>query len=258
MFIDTHAHLVYDYVNTENIIKNMRDDELEKVITIGVDYKNSILSQKLAEENENVYCAVGIHPEYASDVTDEDLDKIDELAKKNKVVAIGEIGLDYHYTQDNIDKQKEIFIKQLKIADKHGLPVCIHTRDAKEDTYEILKNNKEYLKNGGVMHCYSYDNEFAKKFIELGFYISFAGNITYKKNVSDLIKDLPLDKILVETDSPFLTPVPFRGKQNEPKMIRYTAQKIADELEMDFEDLKNILLENTYSIFRKLKRQYGL
>lgn len=254
MIIDTHSHLVYDNVKTDEILKNMQDDKLEKIVTVGVDVENSIESQKLAESNKNVYCVVGIHPEYASEATDEDIKKIDELATKNKVVGIGEIGLDYHYTQDNIEKQKDIFIKQIKIANKHGLPVCIHTRDAKEDTYEILKNNQEYLKNGGVMHCYSYDNEYAKKFIDLGFYISFAGNFTYKKNVSELIKDLPIDKIVVETDSPFLTPVPFRGKTNEPKFIHYTAQKIADELKMDLDLLEEKLLTNTYKLFKKMKR----
>lgn len=254
MIIDTHAHLIYDNVKTEEIIENMIADKLEKIIAVGVKVDDSILSQQLSEKNENIYCVVGIHPECASETTDEDIKKIDELASKDKVIGIGEIGLDYHYTQDNIEKQKDIFIKQIKLASKHNLPICIHTRDAKEDTYEILKNYKDYLKNGGVMHCYSYDNEFAKKFIELGFYISFAGNFTYKKNVSELIKDLPIDRILVETDAPFLTPVPFRGKPNEPKYVHYTAQKIADELEMDLEELEEKLLENTYRIFKRMKR----
>ena len=254
MIIDTHAHLIYDNVKTEDIIKNMKNDKLEKIIAVGVQVEDSIKSQKLAENNEDIYCVVGIHPECASETTDEDIKLIDELANKKKVIGIGEIGLDYHYTQDNIEKQKEIFIKQIKLADKHNLPICIHTRDAKEDTYEILKNHKEYLKNGGVMHCYSYDNEYAKKFIDLGFYISFAGNFTYKKNVSDLIKGLPIDKILVETDAPFLTPVPFRGKPNEPKFVHHTAQKIADELNMDVETLKKQLLENTYRLFKNMKR----
>jgi len=254
MLIDTHAHLIYENVETEKIVDNMKNDGLEKIITVGVDVENSIKSQEFAEKNKNIYCAVGIHPECASETTKEDLLKIDELANKEKVVAIGEIGLDYHYTQDNIEKQKEIFVEQLKIADKHGLPVCIHTRDAKEDTYEILKNNKKYLRHGGVMHCYSYDNEYAKKFIELGFCISFAGNFTYKKNVSELIKDLPIDKIVVETDSPFLTPVPFRGKTNEPKYVHYTAQKISDELQMDLNILEEKFLTNTYKLFKRMKR----
>lgn len=254
MIIDTHAHLIYDNVKTEEIIKNMKEDGLEKIIAVGVRVDDSIKSQELAEKNKDIYCVVGIHPECASETTDRDIEKIDELASKKKVIGIGEIGLDYHYTQDNIDKQKDIFIKQIKLADKHNLPICIHTRDAKEDTYQILKDNKKYLRNGGVMHCYSYDNEYAKKFIELGFYISFAGNFTYKKNVSDLIKDLPLDRILVETDAPFLTPVPFRGNPNEPKFVHYTAQKIADELEMDFDVLKKQLLENTYRLFKNMKR----
>ena len=254
MIIDTHAHLVYDQVKTEEIIKNLKSDGLDKVITVGIDVQNSNLSQQLAEKNKDIYCVVGIHPEEVDGVGDDDLEEIEKLATKDKVVGIGEIGLDYHYTQDNIEKQKEIFVKQIKLANKYGLPICVHTRDAKEDTYQILKENKQYLKNGGVMHCYSYDNEYAKKFIELGFYISFAGNFTYKKNVSELVKDLPVERILVETDAPFLTPVPFRGSKNEPKMVKYTAQKIAEELEMDFDEFKKIVLDNTYRLFKNMKR----
>jgi len=254
MIIDTHAHLIYDNVKTEEIIKTMSNDGLEKIIAVGVNLNDSILSQKLAHDNKDIYCVVGIHPECASETTDFDINEIDKLADKNKVIGIGEIGLDYHYTQDNIDKQKEIFIKQIKIADKHNLPICIHTRDAKEDTYQILKENKKYLNNGGVMHCYSYDIEYALKFIELGFYISFAGNFTYKKNVAELIKNIPLDRLLVETDSPFLTPVPFRGQKNEPKYVKYTLLKIAEELNMEYEELENITRENTYRLFKKMKR----
>ena len=254
MIIDTHAHLVYDNVKTEEIIRNMTTDGLKKIIAVGVKVDDSIKSQELAMNNKDVYCVVGIHPECASETTDKDLEEIDKLASKDKVIGIGEIGLDYHYTQDNIEKQKEIFVKQIKLAYKHNLPICIHTRDAKEDTYNILKENKHYLTNGGVMHCYSYDVEYAEKFIELGFYISFAGNLTYKKNVSELVKALPLERILVETDAPFLTPVPFRGTQNEPKMVKYTAQKIADELEMDYDEFEKQTIENTYRLFKKMKR----
>ena len=254
MLIDTHAHLVYDHVKTKEVIENMGNDGLEKIITVGIDVENSVDSQELAEKNKNVYCVVGIHPECASETTEEDLKKIDELASKNKVIGIGEIGLDYHYTQDNIDKQKELFIKQIKLADKHGLPICIHTRDAKEDTYQILKDHKEYLKHGGVMHCYSYDIEYAKKFVELGLYVSFAGNFTYKKYQMDIVKNIPIERILVETDAPFLAPVPFRGGINEPKLVRYTAQKIADELEMDFMEFKKQILDNTYRLFKNMKR----
>ena len=254
MIIDTHAHLIYERMNTEEIIKNMKQEGLEKIITIGTDVKDSYLCQELAEKNENIYATVGIHPEYASNVTQEDLKRIDYLANKNKIVGIGEIGLDYHYTKENIEKQKEIFLEQIKLAYKHNLPICIHSRDAKEDTYEILNKNKEYLKNSGVMHCYSYNSEDVKKFVELGLYISFAGNFTYKKYDIKSVKNIPLDKILVETDSPFLSPVPFRGEANEPKMVKYTLQKIADELEMEVEKLEKQILENTYRLFTKMKR----
>ena len=145
MIIDTHAHLIYEKMETDKIIQNMEQDGLEKILTIGVDAKDSVLGQKLAEENRNIYSVVGIHPECASDISENDLEIIDNLAQKNKVVAIGEIGLDYHYRADNIKEQKELFVKQIKLAYKHGLPICIHSRDAEEDTYNILKENKEFL-----------------------------------------------------------------------------------------------------------------
>ena len=253
MLIDTHAHLIYDNVKTEEIVKNMKEDGLEKIITIGTDVNDSVQSLELANQQKDVYCMVGIHPEYADGVTEEDINVIDKLAENKKVVGIGEIGLDYHYTQENVEKQKEVFVKQIKLAHKHSLPICIHSRDASEDTYQILLENQQYLTNGGVMHCYCYDVEYAKKFVELGFYVSFAGNYTYKKYPMEVAKNIPLDKILVETDSPFLTPVPFRGQKNEPKMVCYTAQKIADVLEMDIEQFKKQIIKNTYKLFNRMK-----
>ena len=254
MIIDTHAHLIYDTVDTDRIINNMAEDGLEKIITIGTDIKDSALSVEVANKNDNIYCMVGIHPECVDNVTEEDLEILENLATNKKVVGIGEIGLDYYYTTENKEKQKELFIRQIKLADKLNLPICIHSRDAGEDTYEILKANQHYLRNGGVMHCFCYDKDYAQKFSELGLYISFAGNYTYKKYETEVVKHIPIERILVETDSPFLTPVPFRGQKNEPKMVKFTAQKIADVLEFDVKKLKEQLLKNTYSLFKKLKR----
>ena len=253
MLIDTHAHLIYDNIKTEEIIKNMQKDGLEKIITIGTDVDDSVKSLELANINKNIFCMVGIHPEYADKVTQKDLDVIDKLAENKKVVGIGEIGLDYHYTQENIEKQKDVFIKQILIAHKHNLPICIHSRDAGEDTYNILLENKQYLKNGGVMHCYCYDEKYVKKFIELGLYISFAGNFTYKKYPVDVVKSIPKERILVETDAPFLTPVPYRGQKNQSKLVYYTAQKIADVLETDLNEFSKQTIKNTYNLFKRMK-----
>ena len=255
MIIDTHAHLIFDGVDAKQIIADMEKDGVEKIITIGTTSEDSKACVKLAEENENVYATVGFHPEYADSFKESDLEKLDNLAKHDKVVAIGEIGLDYHYTQENKQKQKEIFIKQIMLAYKHKIPICVHTRDAKEDTYEILKEYKDYLILPGVMHCFSEDKEYALKFLELGFYISFAGNITYKKSDRSFLKDIPIDKILVETDTPFLSPEPMRGRMNCPARTNLTAEKISDTLEIDADEFKKQTIENTYRVFKKMKRK---
>lgn len=254
MIIDSHAHLLSSGMDTENIIKEMSQDGLEKIINIGTTAQDSSEGVELAKNNKNVYTTVGIHPEYASSVTDEDLSVIDKLAEEEKVVAVGEIGLDYHYGDENKEKQKEVFVKQIKIAKKHNLPICIHTRSAKEDTYQILKENINSIVLPSVMHCFSEDKEYMEKFLDLGFYISFAGNITFKKSDRSFLKNIPLNKILVETDSPYLSPEPVRGRPNVPKNVNYTAQKIADILEIDVEKFKQHTLENTYNVFKKLKR----
>ena len=255
MIIDTHAHLISSGVETDKILSSMKEDGLEKIVNIGTNVKDSIGGVEVAKNNKDVYTTVGLHPEYASELTDEDLKVIDELANNEKVVAIGEIGLDYHYGAENKDQQKYFFIEQLKIAKKHNLPVCIHSRDAREDTYEILSKNKDLLVPPCVMHCFSEDREYAFKYLDLGFYISFAGNITYKKSDRSFVKDIPLDKILVETDSPYLSPEPLRGTKNVPANVKLTAQRLADLYEMDYEKFVKHTIENSYNVFKKMRKE---
>ena len=254
MLIDSHAHLEHSLLNSKEIIESMNQDGLDKIVTIGTDRETSIFACELAKENANIYATVGIHPEYVDKYNDQDLEIIDKLAGQKKVVAIGEIGLDYHYTQDNKQKQKELFVKQIKLAKKHNLPICIHTRDAKEDTYQILKENEEYIVKPSIMHCFSEDREYMLKFIELGFYISFAGNITFKKTDKNLVADVPLDKILVETDCPYLSPEPLRGRVNEPKNVHYTAQLLADLKQMDYNEFCEQVRKNTYNVYKKMNK----
>ena len=199
MVIDSHAHLEMLKGDMQNIIDNMQQDGLEKIVTIGTSSKDSKVAVKIAEKNKNVYAAVGLYPEYVDDITEKDLEIIDNLASHPKVVAVGEIGLDYHRENPNKEGQKQLLIKQIKIAKKHGLPLVIHTRSAKEDTYSVLKEYKEDIVFPSVMHCFSEDREYALKFVELGFCISFAGNITFKKSDRSFLKDIPLDRFLVET-----------------------------------------------------------
>ncbi len=246
--IDTHAHLLY-FENKEEIIENMQADGLEKIVTIGTTVENSIESIALAEKYENVFATVAIYPEYASETTDEQLKKLEEIAKHEKVVAIGEIGLDYHTSGYDKEKQIEIFKKQLEIADKLGLPFCIHCRNAAEDVFEILSENKNLINHSGLMHCYSEGKEWVQKFLSLGLYISFSGNITFKKSDRSFLRDIPLDKILVETDAPYLSPEPFRGRENQPKNVRFVIEKIANELGLSFDELENITSKNAKKFY---------
>ena len=184
---------------------------------------------------------------------EKNLNKIEELAKHKKVVAIGEIGLDFHNENFDKEKQIEILIKQIKIADKLGLPICLHCRNAGEELYKVLSDNKKYLNNSGIMHCYSEGKEWFQKFLELGLYLSFSGNITYKKSDRSFLKDIPLDKILVETDSPFLSPEPLRGRRNEPKNVRYIIDKIAFEIGVSPAEMERITTKNAKTLYFNIK-----
>ena len=170
------------------------------------------------------------------------------IAKHEKVVAIGEIGLDYHYDFDK-ESQKRLFVSQLEIADKLKIPFCIHCRDAAADVYEILSKNKHLINHSGIMHCYSEGGQWYKKFLDLGLYLSFSGNITFKKSDRSFLKDVPLNRIIVETDSPYLSPEPFRGKRNEPKMVQYVIDKIAFDVGVSSEEMKKITTENAKRVY---------
>ena len=245
--IDTHAHLLM-LENMNEIIDGMANDDMDYIVTIGTTVEDSIQSVNLAQKHEKVYATVGIYPEYSVDTTQEDLKVIEELAKNEKVVAIGEIGLDYHYNYDK-ESQKELFVKQLEIANRVGKPFCIHCRDAASDVYEILKENKHLINHSGLMHCYSEGKEWFEKFLDLGLYLSFSGNITFKKADRSFLKDIPLDRIVVETDSPYLSPEPFRGRKNEPKMVQYVIDKIAKEIEISSKELRKITTENAKKFY---------
>ena len=251
--IDAHAHLIDSKYKYQEIVDSMKQDRLEAIVTIGTGLSDSRKNIKLAGEYDAVFATVGIHPEYADSVTDEKLAAVDALAGQNKVVAIGEIGLDYHYNvnAEQIEKQKEVFVAQLGLAKKHNLPVVIHCRDAADDVLAILREYKDNLPPRIVMHCYSEGAKYAKAFEELGCFFSFTGNITYKKSERDFLKDLPKDKIMVETDAPWLAPEPLRGTTNYPKNVWLTAQKVADILEMPLEKFDKLATSNT-------KRFYNL
>lgn len=191
----------------------------------------------------------GISPNDIEDYNNENLKLIEELAKNKKVVAIGEIGLDYYWEKENKELQKEAFIKQIELANKLGKPIVIHTREAVADTIDILRN-KIQVEKKGIFHCCPLNPELIKEGVKLGFYISFSGNVTFKNAKSErAVKEVPLDKLLIETDSPYLSPEPLRGKRNDSRNVKFVAEKVSNILERDIEDIAKITYENTNKIF---------
>lgn len=228
MLFDTHVHLndpaFSDY---KKVIEEAINDGVKKMLVVGYDLESSKRAIEIAKEYPFIYASIGIHPSEANKDYKQDLKELDKLIT-NKVVAIGEIGLDYHYDGFDKDKQKDLFIKQLEIAKKHNLPISIHSRDACNDTFSILKEYKDCYKKG-VMHCYSYSLEMAYEFIKLNLYLGIGGVVTYKnaKEIKKVVENIDLNNIVLETDCPYLTPTPFRGKRNEPKFVKYVLNEIS-------------------------------
>lgn len=245
MFIDTHCHLYKSYYDDiSDIIKNSKNNGIVKFINAGCDKETN--EEVLNIKNYNIYAVIGYHPEYANEITEEDISLLEEKIINSNVVGIGEIGLDYHYDGFNKEKQIDIFEKQLLIAEKHNLPVVIHSRDAGYDTINILK--KYNVK--GVIHSFTGSFEMAKEYIKLGFYLGVNGVITFKNcKLIDVYKILGIENILLETDSPYLTPVPFRGKQNFPGNIKYIAEFICDNLDISMDKLSSITNSNVKKLF---------
>lgn len=255
MFIETHCHL--DYLKAEpleEIRKKISEAGINKVITIGVDPLNLDKVQELSKTYPEIYYTQGIHPHDAKEATDVEFEKIRSRGTEAKMVAVGEIGLDYHYNNSPQDIQKTVFEKQLQLACDLDLPVVIHTREADEDTRAILKNFSSKLKRKGVVHSFTSSLELAEFVLSQGFYIGFNGIITFKKaeNVQEVVKITPTSRILFETDSPFLTPVPHRGKENAPYYLPFVAAKIAELKNVDLERLKTEVYQNSLNCFPKL------
>ncbi|MBV6477495.1 MAG: putative metal-dependent hydrolase YcfH [Ignavibacteria bacterium] len=250
--IDTHAHLYYPELLSElkDILNRAKDNGIEKIIIPAVNLETSLHILKLTEEHEMLYCAIGIHPGDVKESSFKDIDEIEKLISHEKVVAIGETGLDYYWDKSFIEKQKEFFKLQIEIAKDKNLPIVIHTRDSTEDAINIVRENR----NGrlkGQFHCFSGSIEQLKEITELkNFYVSFCGNVTYKKNSGDdIVKACPEGKLLSETDSPFLPPVPYRGKKNEPSYIVKTLEKISEIRNDDYDKLLEKIFYNSLELF---------
>ena len=260
MIWDTHAHLD-DPVYTkdfEEVALRMKSAGISRVTNVGYDTPSSERSVKLAQDYDFIYAAIGIHPHNAAEANDEKWERLLRLAKHPKVLAWGEIGLDYYRDLSPRSIQKEVFIQQIILANEVGLPIVIHNRDAHQDVLEIVKDHPP--KYGGVFHCYSGSWEMAKVLLKQGFYLSFAGPVTYKnaRHTVEVAVHAPLDRILVETDSPYLTPEPRRGKRNEPTFVREVVQKLAEIKNLPFEDIALRTMSNAETIFYKCQENLPL
>lgn len=253
---DSHAHLDDEKFDEdrEKLIQQIKEAKVSKLISAGYSLESSKKASNLAKKYDFIYATCGISPNDIPQTEEElwiMLNEIEEITKESKkIVAIGEIGLDYYWNKDNSELQKLAFIKQIELANKLKLPIVIHTREAVMDTIQILKQNEVTLK--GVFHCCPLNRELVKEALKLGFYISFAGPITFKnsKNADEIIRMVPDEKMLIETDSPYLSPEPLRGRRNDSRNVKYMAQKIADVKNMELEQVAKITYENAERIFK--------
>jgi len=250
--IDTHAHLDFPQYDKDRdkIIEQAFSSGLEAIVNIGVDLESSEKSIKLAEKYKNIYATVGFHPHDASKLTGEAFRKLEKLASHPKVVAIGEVGLDFYRNLSPEDVQIRAFKEQIELAKKLKLPIVVHIRNAYKKALEILQENATGLP--GVLHCFSGDENEAKETLRLGFYLSFNGTLTYKNSRSaELVKKIPLSSILAETDCPYLTPEPLRGKRNEPKLVRLVVEKVVQlSGSHTFKEIDEIFTQNAKKLFR--------
>lgn len=248
MYIDSHCHLSKEYYeDLDEIINKAKENDVKTLIISGCDKKGIIEAIETVDKYENIYATLGFHPSEVDTTTDEDLIWLKNIIKENKnIIAVGEIGLDYYWVKDNKEKQRNLFRKQLDIATRLNLPVIIHSREATQETYDILK---EYnLK--GIIHCYSGSLEMAKEYIKLGYKIGIGGVVTFKNtNLVDVVKEIDLKDITLETDSPYLAPTPYRGKQNSPEYIPLIAKKIAEIKGIQKEEVGEITTNNIKELF---------
>lgn len=255
MYIDTHCHL-YDerFTDVDKIVDEYLKYQVTTAINMGCYLECSKMGKAYAEKYPSVYFGAGFHPNDATKWDDGQKEEIKKLLTHDKCVCVGEIGLDYHYGEENKEKQKQVFIEQIKLAYEYNLPISIHSRDATQDTVNILKEYRDCLKFGGVMHCFSGSKETAKEYLDLGLYIGFGGTLTFKnaRNLLEVASFCPTKRILTETDSPYLSPEPFRGQINTPKNIPIIVNKLATIKNIDMEEMAKIIMINAKNLFTKL------
>ena len=249
--IDTHAHISYeDFADRiDEVIQSAKENHVEKIICVGVDLPSSEYCLKLAEKYPTLYATCGIHPHDADSAPDGYLYELETLSQHPKMVAVGEIGLDYHYDFSDRKIQRRVYNEQLEMAMSLELPAVIHCRESDE---EILRGIQNSNSKNGVIHCFTSTIDFAQNILESGFHISFTGMITFVKELEEVVRYIPLNKMMVETDSPYLSPKPFRGKQNEPKNVLHIAEKIAEIKEISLKEVADSTTETALNLFKKL------
>ena len=254
MIFDTHAHYDDDAFeeDRDSLLQSMKEGGIGNIVDIGADMESSRKALELSRRYEYMYCAVGVHPSEVNGLMEQDMETLKEWCQEEKVVAVGEIGLDYHYPDTDKDLQKKWFIRQLELAGKVGLPVVIHSRDAAADTLEIMKEYGQGL--GGVIHCFSYTKETAAEYLKMGYYFGIGGVLTYKnaKKLVEAVEYLPMEKIVLETDCPYLSPEPFRGKRNSSLNLIYVARKLAELKNLPYEGVVRITTENAKRMYHIL------
>ena len=253
MLIDSHAHLeMPDFKkDLEAVIQRAKESGVEYIFTVGTEKKDWKRALEIAHLHPSVYAILGVHPHNAKEIDDQTYSLLTGLCGNEKVKAYGEIGLDFFRNLSPPDVQLKRFREQIGLARKLGLPIVVHDREAHRETVEILKSEKAE-ECGGIIHCFSGDYEMAKVCIDMGFYISIPGTITFKnaEGLREIVRKIPLESLLVETDAPFLTPEPFRGKRNEPGYVRYTAEKLAEIKKVTLEKVAEVTTENTLRVYR--------
>jgi len=250
--IDTHSHVYYDQYKDDlsSVINSAKGNGVERIICVGTDIKTSYESIEIANKYDNVFCTIGCHPHDTSKIQEGYIDELEQMCKEPKVVAIGETGLDYYYNHSPPSIQKKCFVEHIELSKDVKMPVVIHNRNSDNDLLEILKKYKP----NGVVHCFSGDVNFAKEIIDLGLLLSFTGIITFNNStLADVISKIDLDDFMLETDSPYLTPIPFRGRRNEPKHVKIIAEKIAKIKNLPIQKIAEHTTRNAYKLFHRLK-----
>jgi TatD DNase family protein len=252
MLFDTHTHINAEQFDEDRkeVIQRAIDAGVTNMVVVGFDRPTIEKAMEIIDQYDHIFASIGWHPVDAIDMTDEDLVWIEELTQHPKVVALGEMGLDYYWDKSPHDVQKDVFRKQIALAKRLKLPIIIHNREATEDIVQILEEEKA-SEVGGIMHCFSADWETAKRCLDMNFYISFGGPVTFKnaKLPKEVAEKVPLDRLLIETDCPFLSPHPYRGKRNEPARVALVAEQIAELKNLSYEELSELTTNNAKRIF---------